>query len=186
MNSTRKLMVILLATLFSVSVFAERAKRPMNIHKIEKLGLEIWTEYNPEWITELVEFRGRSIFTAQTPVKTYPPVAMSWASFPRMRVDTFKLEQVALTTFKEAALNYSVSQKQIKNIKAVSATYGELSGYETNFTGIAHGDAVDVKVFVGHKDGRGPVTMQVFTTKGKLSHISENIRRSWTNIKYLK
>lgn len=172
--------------ILSASVLAERAKRPMNIHKVQEIGLEIWTEYRPEWITDLVTYRGRSIFTAQTPVNTYPPVAMSWTSFPRMRVNKNNLNEVALTTFKTAAVNYSVSQQQISNIKALPASYGDLTGFETSFFGIAHGDAVDVKVFVGHREGKGPVTMQVFTLKGKLPHIGEQIRRSWQNVKYLK
>ncbi len=185
MNITRKLLVITFGMIISVSAFAERAQRPMHIHKVQELGLEIWTEYNPEWITDLVKFRGRSIFTAQTPSNTYPPAAMSWTSFPRMRVEKGNIEQVALTTFNQAAANYSASQEQIKELKASPATYGDLSGYEATFSGTAHGDPIDVRVFVGHKDGKGPVTMQVYTLRGKLSHISEQIRRSWTHVKYL-
>jgi len=182
---TRKLLCILLGATLSFSVIADRAKRPMHINKVKEIGLEIWTEYNPEWITELVKFKGRSIFTAQTPSKTYPPTAMSWSSYPRMRIDKNELEQVALTTFKTAGANYKVSQKQLKSIEPVNVVYGDLTGYETILSGKAHGDPVDIKIFVGQKEGKGPVTMQVYTLKGKLGHISEHIRRSWTNIKYL-
>ena len=51
-----------------------RAKRPMKIHRVEAVGLEIWTEYAPAWVTD-VKYRGaKATFVAQSP-RHYPPVS---------------------------------------------------------------------------------------------------------------
>jgi hypothetical protein len=45
---------------------------------------------------------------------------------------------------------------------------------------------VDVLIFFGHQPGKSAVLAHAYTLHGKLDHISENIRRSWTNLRYLK
>jgi hypothetical protein len=165
---------------------AEQSKRPMNVHKLEELGIEIWTEFDPLWITEL-KYRGsKPIFTAQTPPKVYPPTAMSVVTFPGMALASDELKQVATTAIKSGVKNYRVSDQDIEKIIPVKSSYGNLLGYEYDFRGFADGNEVDVKVFVGHKPGKGPIVMQIYTLKDKLPHIREQIRRSWNNISYLK
>lgn len=164
---------------------AERIERPMAAHEVRELGLEIWTEDEPEWDTELVRYGQRSVFTAQSPVYYYPPVAMSYVSFPGMEVAAEELEEVAVSAIQQAGRNYQLAGERVEHIDTASSTYGELTGYEATFSGVANEEEVDVKVFVGYKPGKGPVVMQCYTLKGKLPHISEQIRRAWTNVKYL-
>lgn len=184
-----KLFVILAFVLVTCPlVYAEqsKSKRPMKVHQLEKLGIEIWTEFDPLWITEL-KFRGsKPIFTAQTPPKVYPPAAMSVVTFPGMALDSKELKEVATTAIRTGAKNYKVSEHEIDKIDPYLTNYGMLQGYEYNYSGIADDNDVDVKVFVGHKPGKGPIMMQIYTLKDKLPHIKEQIRRSWTNISYLK
>ena len=164
----------------------ERALRPMHIHKVRALGLEIWTEYEPEWRTELVQQGNKALFIVQSPPRVYPPAAMSYVSFPGMRVRDDEMEAVATSALRRAAQNYQVPAQERERITPTPARHGALSGYEATFSGTAHGEAVDVKVFVGHVPGRGPVAMQVYTLRGKLPHLSEQIRRAWGHVRYLE
>jgi hypothetical protein len=166
-------------------VQADRVKRPMKVHQLPELGLEVWTEYDPLWITE-IRYHGRKpVFMAQTPPLVYPPAAMSVVSFPGMSVTSEEMEEVARTAIQTGAKNYKVFEEIISQLKLIKATYGVLTGYESDFSGLAQGDEVDVKVFVGHQPGKGPVMLQIYTLKGKLPHVSEQIRRSWNNVSYL-
>ena len=185
MNRWPKLAVALLCTALVSPVLTERAQRPMQIHKVSELGLEIWTEAQPEWTTELVHQGKKPIFIVQSPPKAYPPAAMSYVSFPGMRVEAGELKAIATSALRQAARNYRVPQADIDKLRPAAATYSELTGYEAVFSGSANGEAVDVKVFVGHKPGKGPVTLQVYTFRDKLPHLSEQIRRAWQNVKYL-
>jgi len=184
-----RFMMVLVVLIFSTAMIpfslAERAKRPMTVHKLEELGLEIWTEGEPEWETELLHYGKKAVFTAQSPVLYYPPAAMSYASFPGMEVDSQELQEVALSAIQQSGRNYQLSAESVEQIAPVAVTYSELTGYEATFSGRAHEEDVDVKVFVGHKPGKGPVVMQGYTLKGKLPHISEQIRRAWENVTYL-
>lgn len=180
----RLLIVLLLQT--ADLAYADRYLRPMHINKVEALGLEIWTEYEPEWLREVVRQGNKPIYVVQTPANVYPPAAMSYASFPGMPVNPGELKTIATTAIRQAANNYQVSPERTKAIQAAKASYNRLTGYEATFTGKAHGDAVDVKVFIGHTPGKGLIAMQAYTLKGKLPHIREHIRRAWSHVDYLK
>jgi hypothetical protein len=176
---------LILALFTSSSAYADRAKRPMKIHNLPELGLEVWTEYEPLWITEL-RYRGiKPVFTVQTPPMVYPPAAMKVVSFPGMSVAPGEMKGIATTAISEGARNYNAPKKQLSDLLIIPAAYGELTGYEASFSGKVRGDVVDVKVFVGNKEGKGPVMLQIYTLEGKMDHLSEQIRRSWTNVRYI-
>lgn len=177
----------LVSLLFFIGVaVAEQSKRPMKKNLLHELGLEVWTEFDPLWITD-IKYRGKKpIFTAQSPPKVYPPAAMSIVSFPGMALNPNELYEVATTAIKTGAKNYQVSDQDISKMEPTLSSYGELKGYELNYRGTANGVAIDVKVFVGHKSGNGPIMMQIYTLRDKLPHLKEQIRRSWSNISYLK
>ena len=80
---------------------------------------------------------------------------------------------------------HKVKNTELSKLKAVPATYGELEGFEIDFVGLMENKQVDVKVFTGRSNNKGPITMQVYTLKGKLKHLQEQIRRSWSNTRYL-
>ncbi|MCG7983462.1 MAG: hypothetical protein JAY90_12040 [Candidatus Thiodiazotropha lotti] len=178
----------LLLVIFMLTVdnaYSDRAKRPMKIHQYSDMGLEIWTEYSPRWITEK-HMRGKKpVFVAQTSPNVYPPAAMTIVSFPGMSVTQEEFEDVAITAIKSGAHNYKVSKAAINKLNPTTALYGDLVGFEAKFRGIALGDEVDVQIFVGQKAGKYPVLVQIYTLKDKLPHIQEQIRRSWNNISYL-
>lgn len=160
---------------------AERVPRAMHIHRVEQLGLEIWTEADPKWETAL---RGSSVFSAETPALTYPPAGMTWISKFGSKFTADELERGARGAIHQAARNYGV--RNIEGLVLKPAQYGEMSGYESRFSGEAHGRRVDVLVFLGHKPGRPAVLAHAYTLEGKLDHIQEHIRRSWTHLRYLR
>lgn len=178
--------LITLAIFATSSSTAAPAGRQMIVHRVTELGLEIWTEVEPKWETRLEKKTAgmAPTFMAETPENTYPSTGMIWAA----PGDTFSEQEfpvAAKGAVYQAALNYGLSEADAKTLPLKNASYGDLVGYESEFSATAEGTPVDVKVFFGHKPGKSAVAMQVFTLKGKLSHISENIRRSWTHIRYL-
>jgi hypothetical protein len=184
MNNRRHVVLALsLCILCALAVTAQSAlKRPMRIHKVDELALEIWTDAQPEWDARVEWKNGQPIFVAETPSLTYPPAGMSWVSMSRLKFDQQALEEVARGAIHEAARNYKVRP----DVLALKAThYGDLAGYEAEFSADAQGTPVDVRVFCGLKPGKPAVVMQAFTLRGKLAHIREQIRRSWTNVRYL-
>lgn len=182
-NRRRFLLTLSFCTLCTLAVVAQSAlKRPMQVHRVDELALEIWTEAQPEWDARVEWQNGQPIFVAETPALTYPPAGMSWVSLSRLRFDKHALEEIARGAIHQAARNYKVRTDVIA-LKA--ARYGDLIGYEAEFSADPHGTPVDVRVFCGLKPGRPAVVMQAFTLRGKLAHVSEQIRRSWTNLRYL-
>jgi hypothetical protein len=170
----------------AVAPATPRERRPMVIHKVHELGLEIWTEANPRWRTQLGTESGKEpIFVAETPDETYPPAGMMWA-VPGIKFSAAEFEKTARDAMRQAATNYGVSVASLETLTLRPAQYGELSGYESEFSASPQGVAVEVRVFFGHKPDRPAVAMQAYTLGGKLQAISEQIRRSWTNVRYLE
>lgn len=169
----------------SVAPTAPRERRPMMIHKVQELGLEIWTEANPRWRTQLGAESGKEpIFVAETPDQTYPPAGMMWA-VPGIRFTAAEFKEGARDAMRQAAANYGISDAAAEKLTLRATQYGELSGYESEFAANPQGVAMEVRVFFGHQPGRPAVAMQAYTLGGKLDAISEQIRRSWTNVRYL-
>jgi hypothetical protein len=162
---------------------ATAVKRPMNIHKVSEIGLEIWTEAGPEWEVRTDYKRGQATFVAETPALAVPPAGMSWVSIEGISFTDAEIREGARGAIEAAAQNYGSGSKSLE-LRAV--TYGELAGYEADFSANAHGTPVDVRVFCGHRPGKPAVLMHAFTLHGKLSHISEHVRRSWTHVRYLE
>jgi hypothetical protein len=174
-----------LVVLFADSTEAgERAKRPMKVVKQAEIGLEIWVEYRPAWNYETVNIGRKATLVASSPDNYYPPAVMSYAGFPELRVKNYELEDVARAAIERAAANY---QARIgKDFQLTPATYGTLAGFEGDLSGRVEGVPVDVRIFVGQQDGHWPVSMSIYTLAGKLPHVSEQIRRAWTNVSYLE
>lgn len=179
-----KKVAIVLSLFFACNVSAgERLKRPMEVVKNEHLGLEVWVEHEPAWQWQVVQHRGKPQLVVQSPEDYYPPVTLTYMTFPEIPMESKTLAQLAQTALQTAAGNYQATAPQA--VKPVAAQYGAFSGYEAIFTGWANNEQVDVKVFVGGQPGRSLVLMQAYTLAGKLSHISEPLRRAWGNVKYL-
>ena len=177
---------LLMVPLPDQAVAADRALREMQVHKVAELGLEIWVENQPPWEAEVMKAVTLQSFVVQSPADYYPPAVMTYISLPRAAVDDAALMGVATTAIRRAAENYRVSATKRVALEPKPARYGQLEGYEASFEGWAHGEAVEVRVFVGHVPGRFPVAMQAYTQKGKLSQLGEPIRRAWTHVKYLQ
>lgn len=178
--------------LFAFSVFvagassyADRYKRPMEIHKSKNMGLEIWTEYEPKWATEIMHNGATPIFVAHSPLNTYPPIGMMWVNHGGLAFQKGEFKRVAKSTLKTAAKNYKISKNDLSALRIIASSYGDLIGYEVNFKGELDNKSVDVKVFTGRTRDKGPITMQAYTSEGKMSHIAEQVRRSWSHTKYL-
>ena len=166
---------------------ADRYKRPMHIHQVKRLGLEIWTEYEPEWKAEVMLNGYKPIFVAHSPSHVYPPSGMLWVNHSEVNISDNEFPDVARSTLETVAKNFKLSKEKIKNLDVVPVSYGVLTGFEANFVGIMGGEEVDVKVFTGRERqvSRGPITIQAYTIKGKMPHLVEQIRRSWSHTRYL-
>jgi hypothetical protein len=162
-------------------------KREMTVHKVSELGLEVWTEANPPWDTALAREPGapRPIFSVETPGQTYPPAGMTFA-VPGLKATDADLQKIAMGALRQAASNYGLNDAEIRKIALKPATYGQLSGFEAEFPARQQDVKIDVRVFFGHRPGKPLVAMQIFTLRGKLPHLAQQIRRSWGNVSYLK
>lgn len=168
------------------SLSAERAKRPMQVHLVKEIGLEIWTEAEPKWETHLESKNGQSTFVAETPDLTYPVAGFMWSSSPSARFSAADFKEAALGAIHGSARGYGVAPNTLPAGQPKEVSYGDLSGYEVTFAGSIQQTPVDVRIFVGHQPGRPLVVMQATTQRGKIDHISEQVRRSWTHVRYLK
>lgn len=176
--------LLITAILLSLSAgAANRAGRPMIIHRLPALGLEIWTEQDPEWETHQSNRASAAIFTAETPALTYPPAQMSWTTLPQLRFDPLDLPAGAAGALHQLAAKHRA--REPKQIAITRQQYGDLIGYETTFAARSENVPVEVRAFCGHRPGKQPVLMQVTTLKGKSAHLAEHIRRSWSNVRYL-
>jgi len=181
----RALGVFLLCSFCTLSWGAADAiERPMLIHRVSPLGLEIWTEARPEWDVHIDFGRESPAFVAETPALSVPPAGMSWTSKPGIAFTAEEIQDGARGAIQEAARNYGLRELDQLELRPVS--YGDLTGYESVFIGDAHGTPVDVRIFCGHRLGKPAVLMQAYTPKGNLSRIAEYVRRSWTHIHYLQ
>jgi hypothetical protein len=179
-----KLTFAVFTMLLTLSVNADqRAGRPMIVHRLPTLGLEIWTEQDPEWETRLSERSGAASFVAETPALTYPPAHMSWTTLPQLRFDASDFEAGARGALHQVAANHHV--RAPTQIPITRQQYGELTGYETVFEASSENIPIEVRAFCGHRAGKQPVLMQVTTLKNKSAHLAEHIRRSWRNVRYL-
>ncbi|MCF6298612.1 MAG: hypothetical protein L3J01_01900 [Thiomicrorhabdus sp.] len=167
------------------NAYAQWEKRPMVVITVEELGLDIWIEAKPRWSTRVTLKGKQPLFIAESPLNSYPPAIMTWATFPTLRITEDTLKEVVHSAIKTAAGHYNLSASQIKNIDIQPASYGKLKGYDAVFDGKINNKWVSVKMFFAHQKGKPLISMQVYTQQGKLGHLSENIRRSWTNISYL-
>jgi hypothetical protein len=181
----RALGVFLLCSFCVVSWGAADAiKRPMLIHRVSLLGLEIWTEARPEWDVHIDLGRGSPSFVAETPALSVPPAGMSWTTRPDIAFTAEEIEDGARGAIQQVAWSYGL--RESGELELRPASYGDLTGYESVFSGDAHGTPVDVQIFCGHRLGKPAVLMQAYTLKGKLSRIAGHIRRSWTHVRYLQ
>lgn len=186
------LMLMLGAVLPSTTALAQvgsGAKQPalrhMQIYHVDKIGLEIWVENQPPWETRLSSETGRLAFVAESPPNYHPPTIMTYASWPDEKVATDGMHLVASAAIRRASQNFGVSPERSMSIPVRHARYGDIEGYEGWFTGKADGVAMDVSVFVGQAPGKFPVVFNVYTTRGKLPSLTEQLRRAWSNVKYL-
>lgn len=162
-----------------------RAQREMQIHKVDALGLEIWVENQPPWQTQLMDGPSLPIFAAQSPANYHPPSVMTYTSVRHAAPPPEGFEAMAIGAVRRAAQNYRVPPAIRLSLMPRPASHGVLQGYEAVFEGMAQGDAVDVKVFIGQAPGKHPVAMQAYTLRGKMAHLDEPIRRAWGKLKYL-
>jgi len=176
---------VIMAMMLTLSATAaERTGRPMIIHRLPELGLEIWTEQDPEWETHQSNHSGAATFVAETPALTYPPAHMSWTTLPQLRFDARDLETSARGALHQVAANHRIKSPQ--KISITQRQYGDLIGYETVFAARSQNVPIEVRAFCGHRPGKQPVLMQLTTLKNKSAHLAEHIRRSWSNVRYLK
>lgn len=163
---------------------AERVGRPMLIHRVAELGLEIWTEQDPQWETHLHRANGATTFSAETSALTYPPAHMSWTTVPELRFAEHDIETAARGALHQVAANFRVRLPDRISMKP--RQYGDLIGFESVFEAESERVPIDVRAFCGHRPGKPAVVMQVSTLRNKLPHLHEHVRRSWSHVRYLQ
>jgi hypothetical protein len=175
------LLIACLCSISSLATAGSRAGRPMIIHRLSEMNLEIWTEQDPEWETSVKRSTHALTFTAETPALTYPPTHMSWTISQKLTFEPHELKDAARGVMYQMALRYDTQMPQ----QITETQYGELKGYEATLQAERQNIPVEVRVFCGHREGKPMVVMQAVTLKGKLTHIAEHVRRSWSHLSYL-
>jgi len=175
------LLMACLCSISSIATAGTRVGRPMIIHRLAEMNLEIWTEQDPEWETSVTRSKQALTFTAETPALAYPPTHMSWTISQHLKFEVHELKQAARGVMYQMTLRYDTQFPQ----EIAEAEYGELKGYEATFPAERQNIPIEVRVFCGHREGKPMVVMQAVTLKGKLAHVAEHVRRSWTHVRYL-
>jgi hypothetical protein len=183
-------LVVAACLLLAVSASAEqptkREKRPLYVNDVPELGLRILTEVNPKWSVKLeLNSRGQYLVRAATPARTYPAGEMVWLALPELTPAAEGLQSAAYRAILGHVDRYATVSRRPTMKDLAGATYDDLTGYEYVFSGSSDGVAADVRIFVGNKPGKPLVLMQATTRHGKIAHLNEQIRRSWTNVSYL-
>lgn len=179
------LSLLIFAPLINSEEQTQAKPRLMVKHAESNMGLEIWTEHNPLWYVERRFIGNRPVFLAQTPPQVYPPASMSVISYAKQKTEKDEFNEVASIAIDNGLSSYGLSEIERQQLSTLHQQYGELEGFEVNFKAKVHGFPSDVKIFIGRKEGKGPVLLQLYTLEGKMEHLTEQIRRSWTNIRYL-
>jgi len=179
----RLLVLLALSCTAAASAAANRAGRPMIIHRVAELGLEIWTEQDPQWETRLDKTTNSATWIAETPALTYPPARLSWTSTPQLKFTTTEIESAARGAIHQVAANYGI--KSPDKVIITSQRHGDLEGYEAIFAAKSQKLPIEIRVFCGHRPGRPAVLMQAITLGNKLDHLGEQVRRSWSHVRYL-
>jgi hypothetical protein len=161
------------------------ALREMQIHKVPELGLSIWVENQPAWPAQLQTGGGHPSFVVQSPDNYHSPAVMMYSSWPKQQVTDAQMRVVANTAIQTASQNFGLDAGRARAIRQVEATHGVLKGMEGQFVGRQEGQAIDVRIFVGHSSGRFPVALTVYTLEGKMGNLSEVVRRAWGKVAYL-
>ena len=178
------MVAVLVLMLLAGPAASERMKRPMKVHRVAAVGLVIVTEQSPEWTGRIQRQGDKAIYVVESPDNNYPPVVMNYLSFPEMPYTPGELEEIARGAIRQAMVNYRAVNPGSVPIRR--RNWGILEGYEAVFAGRGGGQPLDVRVFVGAAPGKPLVAMHAYTLRGKMAHISENIRRAWSNVKYLE
>jgi hypothetical protein len=152
---------------------------------VSELELEIWTENQPNWHTQVSSAGGRPTFVAQSPDGYHPPTVMTYTSFPKEKVATDQLPDMARSAVKRASQNFGLTPAQVQSVMTMPASYGTLAGFEATFEGRADGVPMDVTVFVGQAPGKFPVALSMYTLRGKIGALNEHRRRAWGKLRYL-
>lgn len=173
------------AALLPLALQASPRLREMQIIPVPALKLRIWIENQPPWEGSLHADPQQPGFIVQSPDNYHPPTVMSYWSRPAERVADAVFEQVAQSAIQRASQNFGLDLGNARAVTKLPASYGDLTGFEGQFVGQVEGQAMDVRIFVGQKSGRFPVVMSVYTLQGKLTQLSEVIRRGWGNVSYL-
>lgn len=172
------------------TTFAEDASsrpgglREMQIHRVRELGLEIWVENQPPWSTRL-QREGHPVFIAETPQAHHPPAVLTYAAWPNERVDEDVVATMAESAIARASQNFGLSVAASRGLALRMASYGVLQGYESEFVGNLQAMPIDVRIFIGQKNGRYPVALTVQTQNGKMSQLTQHLRRAWGRVAYL-
>jgi hypothetical protein len=155
------------------------------MRKVPELGLSIWVESQPAWDAQLQTGGGHPSFVVQSPDNYEPPAVMTYGTWPKQQVTDAQMRVVASTAIQTASKNFGLDAGRAQAIKQVEATHGVLKGMEGQFVGRQQGQAIDVRIFVGHSSGRFPVALTIYTLEGKMGHFAEVVRRAWGRVAYL-
>jgi hypothetical protein len=162
---------------------ADRMLREMQGIWVNDGGYEVTLPNDPAWLWQVDQVNNRPVFTAQTPELYYPPVTSTITTYKKVKVqDKKQLKLIADSALEIAAKNYQSKDFDVNTVKALA--YTSLSGYETTFTGIAHGQAVVIRAFVGHNLQFKLISLQAYAPKQKLAAMQKPVEAIWNSIHF--
>jgi len=147
-------------------------------------GYQVAVDNDPPW-KYAVSNRGPSgVFIAETPKAYYPPASVNIRYHPETVVTPDEMLVFARAALEGAVLNFG-SRAKASDIALSPVRYGELEGYEGDFSGLVEGHEKDVRLFVARNVEGKAMTLVAFTLPGKMGHIDPAIGRIWRNIRFL-
>jgi len=157
-----------------------RALRPFVSTDFYDAQISIYVPAKPKWTSAVEPRSGTHALLLTTPAKYYPPASIEIVHNHRLRVNDqeFKATAVkALNTVREKA---GVIER-IGLFEVTPVTYGEIEGYQDDYT-IGHDDQIySVRSVVGRFSNGAPVTFFLATSEGQLNHITHMSTKIWNN-----
>lgn len=153
-------LLILIALGAGVHASPQPVKRPMEVVKDLRLGLEVWIERSPSWHWEIADNREQVMLIVDTPAAYYPPSRFLYLHFPGLKIDSSSgsdFKQLATGVLEVASNRFGLSSDGGSSpFQLSAASYGLLNGFETVLPITADEQDLDLKIFIGQGKNGGP------------------------------
>jgi hypothetical protein len=148
-------------------------------------GFQIGVDSAPAWTWYGVSERHYEVFVMESPEQYYPPAVINVRfnkHHPRLSPDSFKKAAYFLLLNMQKKLG---AKETFRSRDLVSATYGELKGFEQTSTIYLNNEPFSNKIFAGLNAQNKLIVLNAVTLPGKVDHLQVALERMWGSIHFL-